>query len=77
MSMSEPSHVSVSDAADSQNALPAGENTAPQRSTPLLAAGSIAGRALVIVVAIMTFLASMTISAAFSSNAALDWARML
>ncbi len=30
------------------------------RETPLLAAGSIAGRALVIVVAIMTFLASMT-----------------
>jgi cell division transport system permease protein len=31
-----------------------------RRETPLLAAGSIAGRALVIVVAIMTFLASMT-----------------
>jgi cell division transport system permease protein len=36
------------------------EGKAPQRGTPLLAAGSIAGRALVIVVAIMTFLASMT-----------------
>jgi hypothetical protein len=31
-----------------------------RRETPLLAAGSIAGRALVIVVAIMTYLASMT-----------------
>ncbi len=31
-----------------------------RRDTPLLAAGSIAGKALVIVVAIMTFLASMT-----------------
>jgi cell division transport system permease protein len=33
---------------------------APRRETPLLAAGSIAGRSLVIVVAIMTFLAAMT-----------------
>jgi cell division transport system permease protein len=33
---------------------------APQHDTPLLSASSIAGRALVIVVAIMTFLASMT-----------------
>jgi cell division transport system permease protein len=33
---------------------------APRRETSLLAAGTIAGRALVIVVAIMTFLASMT-----------------
>jgi cell division transport system permease protein len=33
---------------------------APKRETPLLAAGSIAGRSLVIVVAIMTFLAAMT-----------------
>jgi cell division transport system permease protein len=33
---------------------------APRRETPLLASSSIAGRALVIVVAIMTFLASMT-----------------
>jgi cell division transport system permease protein len=32
----------------------------PKRETPLLAAGSIAGRSLVIVVAIMTFLAAMT-----------------
>jgi cell division transport system permease protein len=33
---------------------------APRRETPLLAEGSIAGRSLVIVVAIMTFLAAMT-----------------
>jgi cell division transport system permease protein len=33
---------------------------APKHETPLLAAGSIAGRSLVIVVAIMTFLAAMT-----------------
>ncbi|MGL4240428.1 MAG: cell division protein FtsX [Beijerinckiaceae bacterium] len=32
----------------------------PKRETPLLAEGSIAGRSLVIVVAIMTFLAAMT-----------------
>jgi cell division transport system permease protein len=36
---------------------------APRRETPLLAAGSIAGRSLVIVVAIMTFLAAMTAGA--------------
>ena len=51
MSMSDPSSTPMPDAPD---------NKAPQRGTPLLAAGSIAGRALVIVVAIMTFLASMT-----------------
>ncbi len=34
--------------------------SAPRHDTPLLSASSIAGRALVIVVAIMTFLASMT-----------------
>ena len=49
--MSDPSSTPMPDAPD---------NKAPQRGTPLLAAGSIAGRALVIVVAIMTFLASMT-----------------
>jgi cell division transport system permease protein len=43
-----------------QSELPAPEPTSTRRETPLLAAGSIAGRALVIVVAIMTFLASMT-----------------
>lgn len=35
-------------------------SSAVRRETPLLAAGSIAGRSLVIVVAIMTFLAAMT-----------------
>jgi cell division transport system permease protein len=50
------------------------------RETPLLAAGSIAGRALVIVVAIMTFLASMTagtveLVASASSNWRSDIAR--
>jgi cell division transport system permease protein len=41
--------------------VPAASGAIPARSdTSLLAAGSIAGRALVIVVAIMTFLASMT-----------------
>jgi cell division transport system permease protein len=53
---------------------------ARSRETPLLAAGSIAGRALVIVVAIMTFLASMTagtveLVASASSNWRSDIAR--
>ena len=39
---------------------PSRKQSAPKRETSLLAAGTIAGRALVIVVAIMTFLASMT-----------------
>lgn len=42
------------------SALAARADAGARRDKPLLAAGSIAGRALVIVVAIMTFLASMT-----------------
>jgi cell division transport system permease protein len=45
---------------DTSSSPPTLDTTAPRHDTPLLSASSIAGRALVIVVAIMTFLASMT-----------------
>jgi cell division transport system permease protein len=50
----------VSATLPSQPVETAPQPTSQRRETPLLAAGSVAGRALVIVVAIMTFLASMT-----------------
>jgi cell division transport system permease protein len=45
---------------DTSSLPPSPPTLVPRHDTPLLSASSIAGRALVIVVAIMTFLASMT-----------------
>jgi cell division transport system permease protein len=50
------------------------EQFLPSRETPLMPAGSIAGRALIIVIAIMTFLASITAgSVELVASAASGW----
>ena len=54
--------------------LPAGEIPAPRREVPLVPAASIAGRALVTVIAIMTFLASLAAgSAMLVAGTSRDW----